>query len=193
MSGQRVLLPAPVPAGDSRTVDATPADAGVLIAERQRGRGGGKERHHRHTAQEWDDVKDSFEELYFQEDTSLEVVKEAMKRDHGFEARYVKDFEVVTCRFCMSDGLRVCARTSIRQYKVKIREWGMEKYLKARDMQILLAKRDERTRDRGVGTAFVFNDVDLEEDRINLFGKRRLGKSGDYVSPSTSMYTSWLR
>ena len=92
----------------------------------------------------------------------------------------------------MSDSLRVCVCTSIRQYKVKIQEWGMEKYLKARDMQILLAKRDERTRDRGVGTAFVFNDVDLEEDRINLFGKRRLGKSGDYVSPSTSMYTSLL-
>ena len=68
----------------------------------------------------------------------------------------------------------------------------MEKYMKARDMQILLAKRDARTRDRGVRTAFVSNDVDLEEDRINLFGKRRLGKSGDYVSPSTSMYTSWL-
>ena len=86
---------------------------------------------------------------------------------------------------------RVCP--SIRQYKAKIQEWGgMEKYVKARDMQILLAKRDRRARDRGVGTAFVFNDVDLEEDRINLFGKRRLGKPGDYVSPSTSMYTSWL-
>ena len=85
-----------------------------------------------------------------------------------------------------------CACTSIRQYKVKIQEWGMEKYMKARDMQILLAKRDGRTRDRGVRTAFVFNDVDLEEDRINLFGKRSLGKSSDYVSPSTSMYTSWL-
>ena len=88
MSGQRVLLPAPVPAGDSRLVDATPADAEVPIAERQGG--GGKERRHRHTAHEWDDVKDYFEELYFQVDTSLEVVKEAMKRDHGFEARYVK-------------------------------------------------------------------------------------------------------
>ena len=92
MSGQRVLLPAPVAAGDSRTVDATPADALVPIAERKRGGGGGKARHHRHTAQEWDDVKDSFEELYFQEDTTLEVVKEAMKRNHGFEARYVKRF-----------------------------------------------------------------------------------------------------
>ena len=96
MSGQRVLLPAPVPAGDSRIVDATPADAEVPMAEWQGGGGGGggggKERRHRHTAHEWDDVKDSFEELYFQVDTSLEAVKEAMKRDHGFEARYVNWF-----------------------------------------------------------------------------------------------------
>ena len=90
MSGQRVLLPASVPAGDDgRVVDASPADAEVATAERQGG-GGGKERRHRHTAQEWDDVKDNFEELYVQVDTSLEVVKEAMKRDYGFEARYVK-------------------------------------------------------------------------------------------------------
>ena len=95
MSGHRVLLPAPVPAGNSRIVDATPADSEVPIAEPQGGRGGGgggKERRHRHTAQEWEDVKDIFEELYFQVDTSLEAVKEAMKRDHGFEARYVKCF-----------------------------------------------------------------------------------------------------
>ena len=93
MSGQRVILPAPVPAGDSRVVDATPADAANLIAERQGGGGKGrKERRHRHTAQEWDDVKDTFEEVYFQVDTSLEAVKEAMKRDYGFEARYVKWF-----------------------------------------------------------------------------------------------------
>ena len=90
MSGHRVLLPAPVSAGDSRIVDATPADAELPVAEQQGGRG--KKRRHRHTAHEWDDVKDSFEELYIQIDGSLEVVKEAMKRDYGFEARYVKWF-----------------------------------------------------------------------------------------------------
>ena len=92
--------------------------------------------------------------------------------------------------FFLHVGLsKSCASSSIRQYKAKVQEWGMEKYIKAQDMQILLAKRDQRARDRGVRTAFVANDVDLEEDRINLFGKRRSGKSGDYVSPSTSMYS----
>ena len=91
MSGQRVLLPAPVRAGDSRIVDTTPADTEISTAERQGG-GGGKERRHRHTAHKWDDVKDSVEDLYFQPDTSLEVVKEVMKRDYGFEARYAKWF-----------------------------------------------------------------------------------------------------
>ena len=79
--------------------------------------------------------------------------------------------------------------TSIRQYKIKIKEWGLEKHIKASDMQILLAKRDKRTRDRGVGTVFVVKGVKIEEDRLNRFGKRGFAKSSDYVSPSTGMST----
>ena len=98
-SGQRVLLPAPGRTGDNRIVDATPVDAEVPTAERQGLGGGGgggggkargeKERRHRHTVRDWDDVKDRVEELYLP-DTSLEAVREAMKREYGFEARYVK-------------------------------------------------------------------------------------------------------
>ncbi len=87
MSGQRVLLPATAAAGASRTVDVTPANAGGPIARRQ-GREG--EQRHRHTTQEWDDVKKSIEEVYFREDATLEDVKEELKRDCGFEARYVE-------------------------------------------------------------------------------------------------------
>ena len=96
MSGQRVLLPAPAVAGDNRTVDATPADAEGPIAGQQ---GGGKQRRHRHTAQEWEDVKETFKDLYFQQDTSLEDVKQEMDKDCGFEARYVRRVEVKICYF----------------------------------------------------------------------------------------------
>lgn len=96
MSGQRVLLPTPAIVGDSHrydlslTVDATPADAEGQIAGKQ---GGGKQRRHRHTAQEWEDLKECFKELYFREDSSLENVRQEMKRDYGFEARYVSCFQ----------------------------------------------------------------------------------------------------
>ena len=45
-----------------------------------------------------------------------------------------------------------------------IKKWGLEKHIKALDMQILLAKKDKRTRDRGVGTIFVVKGVKFEED-----------------------------
>lgn len=71
-----------------------------------------------------------------------------------------------------------------------IKKWGLEKHIKALDMQILLAKKDKRTRERGVGTIFVVKGVKFEEDRLNRFGKRELAKSGDYISPSAGMSTS---
>ena len=82
-----------------------------------------------------------------------------------------------------------CVSTSIRQYKVKIKEWGLRKYITASDMQILLAKRDKRTRDRGVETVFVVDGVKFAEDRLNRFGKRKLAEPIDYVSPSSGMLT----
>ena len=192
MSGQRVLLPTPAVVGDShrhdlsRTVDATPADAEGRIAGEQ---GGGKQRRHRHTAQEWEDLKECFKELYFQEDSSLEDVRQEMKRDYGFEARYLS-FSTERFDTLFAVRTKICMSTSIRQYKIKVKEWGLEKHIKAPDMQILLAKRDKRTRDRGVGTVFVVKGVKFEEDRLNRFGKRELAKLGDYVSPSTGMSTS---
>ena len=56
-------------------------------------------------------------------------------------------------------------------------------------MQILLAKRDKRTRDRGVGTVFVVNGVKFKEDRLNRFGKRKSVNSSNYVSPSSGTTT----
>lgn len=82
-----------------------------------------------------------------------------------------------------------CVSTSIRAYKAKIKEWGLRKYITASDMQILLAKRDKRTRDRGVGTVFVVDGVEFAEERLNRFGKRKLAEPIDYVSPSSGMNT----
>ena len=100
-----------------------------------------------------------------------------------------KLFELMTV-FRFVYRAKTCAYTSIRQYKVKVKDWGLTKYIKALDMQILLAKREKRARDRGVETIFVRQGVKLEDDRLNRFGKREFAKSGDYVSPSNSKFTS---
>ena len=89
MSGHRVLLPTPVVAGCSPSVGAAPADAGGPMAGPQ---GRGKQRRHRHTAAEWEDVKEAFKELYSQPDATLEDVKQKMENDCEFKARYVVRF-----------------------------------------------------------------------------------------------------
>lgn len=96
MSGSGVRLPTLAVAGDSRTVAPTPEDAEGPTAGQQRA---GKKRRHRHTTQEWEDLKECFKKLYFQEKNSLEDVKRELERDYGFEARYVRFFELRICRF----------------------------------------------------------------------------------------------
>ena len=49
-------------------------------------------------------------------------------------------------------------------------------------MQILVAKRDKRARDRGVETGFLIRGAKLDEDRIRRFSQRQ--KVSDAVSPS---------
>jgi hypothetical protein len=86
MSGSGARLPTLAIARDSGSVSTAPGDVGVLAPGPQRGE---KQRRHRHTVQQWGDLKERFEKLYLEEDGSLEDVKEALKRDYGFEARYV--------------------------------------------------------------------------------------------------------
>ena len=90
MPGERILLPRPAVAGDSRAVETALADAEGPTAGQQ---GRGKERRYRHTAQEWEDVKENFKALYFQEDISLDDVKQEMGR-RGFGARCVRYSEI---------------------------------------------------------------------------------------------------
>lgn len=48
-----------------------------------------KKRRHRHSKQDWEDIREPFKTLYLQEDRTLEGVMESMRVSHGFEARYV--------------------------------------------------------------------------------------------------------
>lgn len=88
MSEHRVLLPRPVVPATIGTAPA--ADAGGDVAGPPQDRG--KQRRHRHTAEEWEDVKEAFQELYSQPDATLQDVKQKMENDCGFKARYVVRF-----------------------------------------------------------------------------------------------------
>ena len=47
----------------------------------------GRQCRHRHTAQEWETIKDDFTFLYLQEGNTLEDARRKMKFKHSFEAR----------------------------------------------------------------------------------------------------------
>ena len=51
-------------------------------------------------------------------------------------------------------------------------------------MEILVAKRDKRARDRGVGTVFIVRGVQLDSDRLVRFSNREVGIVGAGASPS---------
>ncbi|KAI4268233.1 MAG: hypothetical protein LQ337_007954 [Flavoplaca oasis] len=98
------------------------------------------QRRHRHTAEDWEGIKDAFVLLYILQDKSLESVMEIMESESGFKA-------------------------SLRQYKNKIKEWALKKNIKASDAQSLVAKEQQRARERGVGTLFSIGDATLDHDR----------------------------
>ena len=49
--------------------------------------GKGKQRRHRHTADEWEKLREPFIELYRREGNTLNDVRQRMRKDYGFEAR----------------------------------------------------------------------------------------------------------
>lgn len=88
MPGNRTLLPAPsaldgVLQSRQRTADKS-------IATNKAGAPGkkiAKQRRHRHSSREWEDLKERFAELYKDED--LPGVMKIIRQEFGFEARCV--------------------------------------------------------------------------------------------------------
>ena len=80
-------------------------------------------------------------------------------------------------------------KNSIRQWKNKIKEWNISKNLNQMDMQILVAKRDART-SRGLGTVFLLDRKEIENDRLDRSAKRFDVSLHNEPSPSARMYAA---
>ena len=84
--------------------------------------------------------------------------------------------------------LLTCLLYSIRQWRNKIKDWGLERNFKASDMRILVAKKEKRARHRGVETVFCYQGKNIENERIDRFIKREGAIVGDQPSPSTGTH-----
>ncbi|KAL8650076.1 MAG: hypothetical protein Q9210_004038 [Variospora velana] len=119
------------------------------------------QRRHRHTAGDWESIKDAFVLLYIQQDKPLESVIEILESESGFKA-------------------------SLRQYKNKIKEWALQKNIKASDAKALVAKEQQRARERGVGTLFSIGDAPLDQNRWERLVSRINSGQSDLRSPPPS-------
>ncbi len=73
---------------------------------------------------------------------------------------------------------------SARKYKMKLKEWKFEKYVRAADMKIVVAKATERARQDGRETAFYNAGQPLSAERIGNFKKRIALDEEEWISSS---------
>ncbi|KAI9874344.1 MAG: hypothetical protein M1830_009850 [Pleopsidium flavum] len=98
-----------------------------------------RRRRQRIARQEWEVQHARLQQLYVDEDKSLQETRTILAQNHGFQA-------------------------TARQYKDKFKEWGFEKNIKASDMKIMLAKAEKRKVAEDKNTRFRVRGRDFEDE-----------------------------
>jgi hypothetical protein len=70
---------------------------------------------------------------------------------------------------------------SERKWKEKVKEWGFEKNVPSCDMSYMVAKSAKR-KAKGKDTTFYRNGMQVDENKIEQFKKRRMTASNDISS-----------
>jgi hypothetical protein len=72
---------------------------------------------------------------------------------------------------------------SERKWKMKLKEWGFNRYMRAKDMSIVIAKVEKR-REEGIETEIFHGETLIHPERLETFKKRKATKVNDVESPS---------
>ncbi|KAH8900482.1 hypothetical protein GQ53DRAFT_835505, partial [Thozetella sp. PMI_491] len=115
----------------------------------------------RHSIQEWENLKQTISQLFIHDNRTAAQVLEILRNDHRF-------------------------KTSLRALKEKLGEWEMNKNFKKSDMEVLLAKRNQR-KSVGKDTVFFYWGQELSEARFNNFANRSFVR--DTTAPSSNAPT----
>lgn len=95
------------------------------------------------TNEEWESAKTETEHIYIDQDQTLATTMEAIQYKYGLEA-------------------------SERKWKLKLKEWGFEKYLSSAAMKILVAKAERRAVVEHKDTVFFHGKTQITPERIGL-------------------------
>jgi len=84
---------------------------------------------------------------------------------------------------------RMCTNRphSERKWKSKLKEWGFDKHIPAKDMQVLVAKAEKRARDEGKETVFFQGEAEIAPKRFENFKRRKTTHTMEAVSPSAGI------
>lgn len=74
--------------------------------------------------------------------------------------------------------------SSVRKWKMKLDEWGYQKYLSEQDVTILIAKADRRAKHEGKDTACLLNGLMISDSRFDNFKRRKDARKFEGASPS---------
>ena len=141
----------------------------------------------RHDSQEWEDQK-AYVMYLLKQHTQEDAVKLLWEN-----RRFRVGYDVSTPKQCHTYLLFL---SSIRQFKSKIKEWGLDQNIKASDIGTLLAKQQKRKLERDSDTVFLYQGATLEESRLERFAKRRTSTTNatQKASPSArKSYAIWLK
>jgi hypothetical protein len=90
-------------------------------------------------------------------------------------------------RFVVSDH-RILSK---RKYKMKLKDWKIDKYLPATDMGIMVAKASKRATQEGKETVFYNGGKEINAERIENFRRRTNSGGVGMASPSAGK-TYWI-
>ncbi|KAH0562057.1 hypothetical protein GP486_003241 [Trichoglossum hirsutum] len=116
------------------------------------------------SAQDWENQRSTFQQLYSKDDLPLDEVMRVMEREHGF-------------------------RATERQYKRRISQWHLDKNVKDNEMQFIIRKQKKRKVLEDKDTAFRVRSRYVEPEKID--SSRQQEDVGRYVSVTTKSGCSY--
>jgi hypothetical protein len=132
------------------------------------------------TNEEWESVKGEIEQIYIDQGKTLSATMQMIEEKYHLKARQVIS---LLRSYYSEQGL---TPPSERKWKLKLKEWGFEKYLPATAMKILVAKAERRAVVENKDTVFFHGKTQIAPERIDLFKKRKAFREGPMASPSQS-------
>jgi hypothetical protein len=101
-----------------------------------------------------------------------------IEEQYSFKARCAIYFLQRPLR--LSDSGMLIKFYSLRKWKLKLKEWGFEKYLSRSDMAVIAAKANKRYREESRETVFYHGETRISKERLDNFKRRRISEH-DYV------------